>query len=213
MISHDRSKLIYCSSRFQARRRDTRVINVGGIYIGGDNPIRIQSMTTTKTQDIDATVSQTLALAEAGCEIVRITAPNKAAAAALGEISKKVRAAKCEVPLVADIHFLPSAAMEAAKYVDKIRINPGNYADKKKFAVLEYTDAAYDEELERLHEAFSPIVLRCKELGRAMRIGTNHGSLSDRIMNRYGDSPLGMVECALEFIRIAESHNLSLIHI
>ena len=124
MISHDRSKLIYCSSRFQARRRDTRVINVGGIYIGGDNPIRIQSMTTTKTQDIDATVSQTLALAEAGCEIVRITAPNKAAAAALGEISKKVRAAKCEVPLVADIHFLPSAAMEAAKYVDKVRINP-----------------------------------------------------------------------------------------
>ena len=207
MISHYRSKLIYCSSRFQARRRDTRVINVGGIYIGGDNPIRIQSMTTTRTQDIDATVSQTLALAEAGCEIVRITAPNKAAAAALGEISKKVRAAKCEVPLVADIHFLPSAAMEAAKYVDKVRINPGNYADKKKFAVLEYTDAAYDEELERLHEAFSPIVLRCKELGRAMRIGTNHGSLSDRIMNRYGDSPLGMVECALEFIRIAESHN------
>ena len=207
MTSLDRSKLIYCSSRFQARRRDTRVINVGGIYIGGDNPIRIQSMTTTKTQDIDATVSQTLALAEAGCEIVRITAPNKAAAAALGVISKKVRAAKCEVPLVADIHFLPSAAMEAAKHVDKVRINPGNYADKKKFAVLEYTDAAYDEELERLHEAFSPIVLRCKELGRAMRIGTNHGSLSDRIMNRYGDSPLGMVECALEFIRIAESHN------
>jgi (E)-4-hydroxy-3-methylbut-2-enyl-diphosphate synthase len=207
MSSLDTSKLIYCSSRFQARRRDTRVINVGGIYIGGDNPIRIQSMTTTKTQDIDATVSQTLALAEAGCEIVRITAPNKAAAAALGEISKKVRAAKCEVPLVADIHFLPSAAMEAAKHVDKVRINPGNYADKKKFAVLEYTDAAYDEELERLHVAFSPIVLRCKELGRAMRIGTNHGSLSDRIMNRYGDSPMGMVECALEFIRIAESHN------
>ena len=164
-------------------------------------------MTTTKTQDIDATVAQTLALAEAGCEIVRITAPNKAAAAALGEITKKVRAAKCEVPLVADIHFLPSAAMEAAKHVDKVRINPGNYADKKKFAVLEYTDAAYDEELERLHVAFSPIVLRCKELGRAMRIGTNHGSLSDRILNRYGDSPLGMVECALEFIRIAEGHN------
>ncbi|MFW2480270.1 MAG: flavodoxin-dependent (E)-4-hydroxy-3-methylbut-2-enyl-diphosphate synthase, partial [Lentimonas sp.] len=145
-------------------------------------------------------------LAEAGCEIVRITAPNKAAAAALGEISKKLRAAKCDVPLVADIHFLPSAAMEAAKHVEKVRINPGNYADKKKFAVLEYTDAAYNEELERLHETFSPIVLRCKELGRAMRIGTNHGSLSDRLMNRYGDSPLGMVESALEFIRIAESH-------
>jgi (E)-4-hydroxy-3-methylbut-2-enyl-diphosphate synthase len=207
MTSLDTSKLLYCGSRFQARRRDSRAINVGGVYIGGNNPIRIQSMTTTKTQDIDATVAQTLALAEAGCEIVRITAPNKAAAAALEEINKKVRAAKCEVPLVADIHFLPSAAMEAAKHVDKVRINPGNYADKKKFAVLEYTDAAYDEELERLHVAFSPIVLRCKELGRAMRIGTNHGSLSDRIMNRYGDSPLGMVECALEFIRIAEGHN------
>lgn len=179
---------------------------VGHVGVGGSNPIRIQSMTTTNTQDVDATVAQTLALAEAGCEIVRITAPNKQAAAALGEISKKLRAAKCDVPLVADIHFLPSAAMEAAKHVEKVRINPGNYADKKKFAVLEYTDAAYNEELERLHEAFSPIVLRCKELGRAMRIGTNHGSLSDRLMNRYGDSPLGMVESALEFIRIAESH-------
>jgi (E)-4-hydroxy-3-methylbut-2-enyl-diphosphate synthase len=207
MTTLDASKLVYCDSRFQTRRRKSRAINVGGIYVGGDNPIRVQSMTTTKTQDIDATVAQTLALAEAGCEIVRITAPNKAAATALGEISRKVRAAKCEVPLVADIHFLPSAAMEAAKHVEKVRINPGNYADKKKFAVLEYTDAAYNEELERLHDAFSPIVLRCKELGRAMRIGTNHGSLSDRIMNRYGDSPLGMVECALEFIRIAESHN------
>lgn len=207
MTTLDASKLVYCDSRFQTRRRKSRAINVGGINVGGDNPIRVQSMTTTKTQDIDATVAQTLALAEAGCEIVRITAPNKAAATALGEISRKVRAAKCEVPLVADIHFLPSAAMEAAKHVEKVRINPGNYADKKKFAVLEYTDAAYNEELERLHDAFSPIVLRCKELGRAMRIGTNHGSLSDRIMNRYGDSPLGMVECALEFIRIAESHN------
>jgi (E)-4-hydroxy-3-methylbut-2-enyl-diphosphate synthase len=164
-------------------------------------------MTTTNPQDVDATVAQSLALAEAGCEIVRITAPNKQAAAALGEISKKLRAAKCNVPLVADIHFLPSAAMEAAKHVEKVRINPGNYADKKKFDVLEYTDADYQEELERLHESFSPMVLRCKELGRAMRIGTNHGSLSDRIMNRYGDTPLGMVECALEFIRIAESHN------
>ncbi len=207
MTTPDTSALRYCDSRYQTRRRDSRAINVGGVYVGGDHPIRVQSMTTTNTQDVDATVAQTLALAEAGCEIVRITAPNKQAAAALGEISKKVRAAKCDVPLVADIHFLPAAAMEAAKHVEKVRINPGNYADKKKFAVLEYSDAAYDEELERLHEAFSPIVLRCKELGRAMRIGTNHGSLSDRIMNRYGDSPLGMVECALEFIRIAESHN------
>ena len=207
MTTSDSSQLRYCDSRYQTRRRTSRAIHIGGIYTGGDNPIRIQSMTTTDTQDVDATVAQTLALAEAGCEIVRITAPNKKAAAALGEISKKVRAAKCEVPLVADIHFLPAAAMEAAKHVEKVRINPGNYADKKKFAVLEYTDAAYNEELERLHEAFSPIVLRCKDLGRAMRIGTNHGSLSDRIMNRYGDTPLGMVECALEFIRIAESHD------
>ena len=199
--------LKYCTSRFQAKRRKTRVVNVGAVGVGGANPIRIQSMTTTNTQDVEATVAQALALAEVGCEIVRITAPNKNAAKALGEISKKLRAAKCEVPLVADIHFLPSAAMEAALHVEKVRINPGNYADKKKFAVKEYTDAAYDEELERLHEAFSPIVLRCRELGRAMRIGTNHGSLSDRIMNRYGDTPLGMVESALEFIRIAESHN------
>ena len=201
------SNLDYCASRFQAKRRDSRVINIGNVAIGGNNPIRIQSMTTTNTQDVDATVAQTLALAEAGCEIVRITAPNKAAAKALGDISKKLRDDKCDVPLVADIHFLPSAAMEAALHVEKVRINPGNYADKKKFAVTEYTDAAYAEELERLHEAFSPIVLRCKKLGRAMRIGTNHGSLSDRLMNRYGDSPLGMVESALEFIRIAESHN------
>ena len=164
-------------------------------------------MTTTPTQDVDATVKQTLALADAGCEIVRITAPNKKAAEALEAISKAVRAAKCTVPLVADIHFLPSAAMEAAKHVEKVRINPGNYADKKKFAVKEYSDVDYQEELERLHTAVTPIILRCKEYGRAMRIGTNHGSLSDRIMNRYGDSPLGMVESALEFIRIAESHN------
>ena len=200
------SHLEYCASRYQAIRRVAREVKVGHVGVGGSNPIRVQSMTTTNTQDVDATVQQTLALAEVGCEVVRITAPNKKAAEALGEISKKVRAAKCDVPLVADIHFLPSAAMEAAKHVEKVRINPGNYADKKKFAVKEYSDTDYAAELERLHEAFSPIVLRCKELGRAMRIGTNHGSLSDRIMNRYGDSPLGMVESALEFIRIAESH-------
>ena len=199
-------ELPYCASRFQAIRRTSREVRVGNTAIGGCNPVRIQSMTTTNTQDVDATVAQTLALAEAGCEIVRITAPNKKAAQALAEISRKVRAAKCEVPLVADIHFLPAAAMEAALHVEKVRINPGNYADKKKFAVQEYSDRAYAEEIERLHEAFSPIVLLCQKLGRAMRIGTNHGSLSDRIMNRYGDTPLGMVESALEFIRIAESH-------
>ncbi|MFP4260449.1 MAG: (E)-4-hydroxy-3-methylbut-2-enyl-diphosphate synthase [Opitutales bacterium] len=203
----DSSTPSYCASRFIAKRRSAREIQVGHVGVGGDNPIRVQSMTTTNTNDVEATVRQTLALAEVGCEIVRITAPNKKAAEALGEIARRVRAAKCDVPLVADIHFLPSAAMEAAKHVEKVRINPGNYADKKKFAVKEYSDADYEAELERLHEAFSPIVLRCKELGRAMRIGTNHGSLSDRIMNRYGDSPLGMVESALEFIRIAESHN------
>ncbi|HSH08845.1 MAG TPA: flavodoxin-dependent (E)-4-hydroxy-3-methylbut-2-enyl-diphosphate synthase, partial [Oceanipulchritudo sp.] len=148
-----------------------------------------------------------IAMAEAGCEIVRITAQNVKAAEALGQIRKDFSAAGfAHVPLVADIHFLPQAAMEAAKHVEKVRINPGNYADKKKFQVMEYSDSEYEEELERLHEAFSPIVLRCKELGRAMRIGTNHGSLSDRIMNRYGDSPLGMCESALEFLRIAESH-------
>ena len=203
----DQSNMQYCKSRYQCERRVSRRINIGDVGIGGNQPLRVQSMTTTNTQDIEATVKQTLALAEAGCEIVRITAPNKKAATALGEISKKLRAANCKVPLVADIHFLPSAAMEAVKHVEKVRINPGNYADKKKFAVLEYSDADYSEELERLHKAVSPIILRCKELGRAMRIGTNHGSLSDRIMNRYGDTPLGMVECALEFIRIAQSHN------
>ena len=197
----------YCVSRYYAQRIPTREVRIGNTAIGGDNPIRIQSMTTTPTQDIEATVQQSLALVEAGCEIVRITAPNKKAAQALRPIARALRAAQCSVPLVADIHFLPSAAMEAVEHVEKIRINPGNYADKKKFAVKEYSDADYAEELERLHQAFSPIVLRCKELGRAMRIGTNHGSLSDRIMNRYGDTPLGMVESALEFIRIAESHN------
>ena len=206
MSSADSAPLNYCASRFQAIRRVSSVVQVGSIGIGGDNPLRVQSMTTTNTQDIHATVRQTLALVEAGCEIVRITAPNKKAAQALAEISKNLRAAKCNVPLVADIHFLPSAAMEAAKHVEKVRINPGNYADKKKFTVTEYSDSAYNEELDRLYESVSPIIKRCKELGRAMRIGTNHGSLSDRIMNRYGDTPLGMVESALEFIRIAESH-------
>ena len=197
----------YCISRYSAQRIPTREVRIGNTAVGGENPIRIQSMTTTPTQDIQATVKQSLALAEVGCEIIRITAPNKKAAQALGPIAQALKDAKCHVPLVADIHFLPSAAMEAVNHVHKVRINPGNYADNKKFAIKEYTDSDYAQELERLHQAFTPIVLRCKELGRAMRIGTNHGSLSDRIMNRYGDTPLGMVESALEFIRIAESHN------
>ena len=196
----------YCPSRHRTVRRLTRVVNVGGVAVGGLNPLRLQSMTTSDTEDVAATLAQAIRLAEAGCEIIRITAPNKAAAIALKDIHKQFRAAGFNQPLVADIHFLPVAAMEAVEHVEKVRVNPGNYADKKKFAVLEYTDKAYAEELERLHEAFTPLVLRAKALGRCLRIGTNHGSLSDRIMNRFGDSPNGMVESALEFIRIAESH-------
>ena len=199
--------LPYCQSRFQAVRRMTREVRVGEVVIGGKHPIVVQSMTTTPTQDVEATVRQSIALAEAGCEVVRITAQNVKAAEALADIRKKFSEAGFSgTPLVADIHFLPQAAMEAVKHVEKVRINPGNYADKKKFQVKEYSDSEYDNEIQRLHESFSPIVKRCKELGRAMRIGTNHGSLSDRIMNRYGDTPLGMCESALEFIRIAESH-------
>ncbi len=198
----------YCVSRYHTVRRVTREVMVGRVGVGGTQPIRLQSMTTSDTQDVAATVKQSIALAEVGCEIVRITAPNVAAAKCLKDIRAQFTAAGFgHVPLVADIHFLPSAAMEAVEHVEKVRVNPGNYADKKKFAVREYSDADYETELQRLHEAFSPLVKRAKELGRAMRIGTNHGSLSDRIMNRYGDTPLGMVESALEFLRIAESHS------
>jgi len=198
----------YCASRFHTVRRHTVEVKVGPVGVGAANPVRIQSMTTSDTQDIDATVKQSIALAEVGCEIVRITAPNVQAAKCLKEIRQQFTAAGFgHVPLVADIHFLPAAAMEAVEHVEKVRVNPGNYADKKKFAVKEYTDTDYDRELQRLHEAFSPLVKRAKELGRALRIGTNHGSLSDRIMNRYGDTPLGMVESALEFLRIARAHS------
>ena len=197
----------YCASRYHTVRRPTHEVMVGAVGVGGPHPLRLQSMTTSDTQDVAATVQQSIALAEVGCEIVRVTAPNVAAAKCLRDIRAQFTAAGFgAVPLVADIHFLPSAAMEAVEHVEKIRVNPGNYADKKKFAVREYTDADYDRELQRLHEAFSPLVRRCRELGRALRVGTNHGSLSDRIMNRYGDTPLGMVESALEFLRIAESH-------
>lgn len=197
----------YCVSRFQTVRRPTHEVKVGAVGVGGSNPVRIQSMTTSDTQDIAATVRQSIALAEVGCEIVRVTAPNVTAAQCLRPIREQFTAAGFgHIPLVADIHFLPSAAMEAVEHVEKVRVNPGNYADKKKFAVRDYTDADYARELQRLHETFSPLVLRAKTLGRSLRIGTNHGSLSDRIMNRYGDTPLGMVESALEFLRIAESH-------
>ncbi|MEI7552918.1 MAG: (E)-4-hydroxy-3-methylbut-2-enyl-diphosphate synthase [Verrucomicrobiota bacterium] len=197
----------YCASRCSTVRRSTTEVMVGGVGVGGTHPLRLQSMTTSDTQDVAATVQQSIALAAAGCEIVRITAPNVAAARCLGAIRTQFTAAGFgHVPLVADIHFLPSAALEAVEHVEKIRINPGNYADQKKFAVREYSDADYGTELQRLYDAFSPLVQRCRTLGRALRIGTNHGSLSDRIMNRYGDTPLGMVESALEFLRIAESH-------
>jgi (E)-4-hydroxy-3-methylbut-2-enyl-diphosphate synthase len=200
--------MAYCASRFHTVRRMTREVLVGGVGVGGSNPVRIQSMTTSDTQDVEATVRQSIALAEVGCEIVRVTAPNVQAAKCLKAIRSGLTAAGWgKVPLVADIHFLPQAAMEAVEHVEKVRVNPGNYADKKRFAVRDYSDADYDLELQRLHETFSPLVRRSKELGRSMRIGTNHGSLSDRIMNRYGDTPLGMVESALEFLRIAESHS------
>ncbi|MBI2516796.1 MAG: (E)-4-hydroxy-3-methylbut-2-enyl-diphosphate synthase [Opitutae bacterium] len=197
----------YCASRFHTLRRRTVPVPVGSVGVGGAHPIRLQSMTTSDTQDVAATVKQSIALAEVGCEIVRITAPNVPAAKCLKDIRAQLTAAGFgHIPLVADIHFLPAAAMEAVEHVEKVRVNPGNYADKKKFAVKEYTDADYEQELQRLHDSFTPLVKRAKELGRALRIGTNHGSLSDRIMNRYGDTPLGMVESALEFVRIAEAH-------
>ena len=199
--------LSYCPDLLHYQRRLTREVKVGNVGLGGLNPIRVQSMITSDTRDTPACVAEVLALAEAGCEIVRITAQTRIYAANLENIAREVRAAGCEVPLVADIHFKPDAALEAAKWVEKIRVNPGNYADKKKFEIREYTDAQYEEELERIRAEFSPLVEFCKDRGRVMRIGTNHGSLSDRIMNRYGDTPLGMVESALEFARIARDHD------
>ena len=195
--------LRYCDSLYSYSRRPTREVRVGRVRVGGSNPIRVQSMITCDTMDTAKSIGQTLDLVAVGCEIVRITAPTVRDAANLEEIANGLRARNCGVPLVADIHFKPEAAMEAAKWVEKVRINPGNYADKKKFSVREYTDDEYNEELHRIREKFSPLVELCRDRGIAMRIGTNHGSLSDRIMNRYGDTPLGMVESALEFARIA----------
>lgn len=195
--------LKYVADPYAYARRQTREVMVGNVGVGAYNPIRVQSMTTTRTQDVTGTAAQAIALIEAGCEIVRITAPTVQDARAIGESRKVIRAAGFDTPLVADIHFSPEAAMEAANHVEKVRINPGNYADSRKFAVLEYTDGEYAAELERIRDRFSPLVRRCKELGISMRVGTNHGSLSDRIMNRFGDTPLGMVESALEFLQIA----------
>jgi (E)-4-hydroxy-3-methylbut-2-enyl-diphosphate synthase len=193
----------FCSDSFNYRRRLTREVMVGKVGVGGHHPIRVQSMITCDTMDTEACIRQTMELAAVGCEIVRITAPTVKDAQNLQSIKKGLLERGCDVPLVADIHFKPEAAMEAARWVEKVRINPGNYADSKKFAVKEYNDEQYLAELDRIRERFAPLVRLSQERGISLRIGTNHGSLSDRIMNRYGDTPLGMVESALEFARIA----------
>jgi len=197
----------YCSSLTSYRRLPTREVRVGNLLIGNHHPIRVQTMTTTDTMDTEATVRQTIRCIEAGAELVRITAPSKKEAENLGEIKKRVRAAGFDTPLIADIHFTPNAAEIAARLIEKVRVNPGNYVDKKKFDFIEYTDSAYAAEIDRIRERFTPLVRICREHGTAMRIGTNHGSLSDRIMSRYGDTPMGMVESAMEFLRIARDEN------
>lgn len=195
---------LYCNSLVEYSRRKTLEVKIGDIPMGGNNPIRIQSMTTVDTMDTRGSVEQVIRMVDAGCEYVRITAPSMKEAQNLEVIRKELRLRGYHVPLIADIHFTPNAAELAARLVEKVRINPGNYADKKRFEEIEYTDASYEAELQRIREKFTPLVKICKEYGTAMRIGTNHGSLSDRIMSRYGDTPLGMVESALEFLRICE---------
>jgi (E)-4-hydroxy-3-methylbut-2-enyl-diphosphate synthase len=197
----------YCKEPFTYHRRKSRVVYVGDVPLGGDYPIRIQSMTISDTMDTAATVAETIQLVEAGCELVRITAPSLNEAENLRHIKAELRQRGVHVPLIADIHFTPNAALKAVEYVEKVRINPGNYADKKKFAVREYSDSEYQAELERIAQRFKPLVLKARQYGVAMRIGTNHGSLSDRIMNRFGDTPEGMVESALEFVRICELYD------
>ncbi|MDB4921544.1 (E)-4-hydroxy-3-methylbut-2-enyl-diphosphate synthase [Mucilaginibacter sp.] len=197
----------YCNSLTEYSRFVTREVFIGDVPMGGNNPIRIQSMTTTDTMDTIGTVEQSIRMVDAGCEYVRITAPSIKEAKNLAEIKKQLRMRGYNVPLVADIHFTPNAAEVAARIVEKVRVNPGNYADKKKFDQIDYTDAGYQGELERIYQKFAPLVNICKEYGTAMRIGTNHGSLSDRIMSRYGDTPQGMVESAMEFMRICETLN------
>src|SRR5467141_3392636 len=193
----------YCRNPLSYQRRVTREVMVGDVGVGGANPIRIQSMITCDTMDTEMSIEQTMEVAAVGCEIVRITAPTVKNSRNLENIVKGLRERGCDVPIVADMHFKPDAAMEAAKWVDKVRIYPGNYADSKKFVIREYSDEQYAAELSRIRERFTPLVDLCKKRGIAMRIGTNHGSLSDRILNRYGDTPLGMVESALEFAHIA----------
>ena len=202
----------YCESPYQYKRRETRPVVIGdpadgGVVVGGSEPIVRQSMLTCSTLDTDASIEQSMALVDVGCQIVRITAQTKRYAANLEHIISGIRALGSNVPVVADIHFKPDAAMEAVKWCEMVRVNPGNYADSKKFDVREYTDEQYAAELERIEDEFAPLVQECKLRNRALRIGTNHGSLSDRIMNRYGDTPLGMVESALEFARIARDRD------
>src|SRR5438093_13288430 len=209
-VSREMTAMQYCESPFVFHRRKTRPVVIGdpangGVIVGGDQPVVVQSMLTCDTMDTAACVQQTLDLVNVGCQLVRITAPTVKDAANLKCIVAELRSRGCLVPIVADIHFKPDAAMEAARWVEKVRINPGNYADSKKFVIREYTDEQYAGELNRIRERFSPLVDLCKQRGIAMRIGTNHGSLSDRILNRYGDTPLGMVESALEFARIARN--------
>ncbi len=197
----------YCLNRFRYQRFVTREVTIGSLKLGGEQPIRLQSMTTTDTMNTEATVAQSVRMIQAGCELVRITAPSKKEAENLGPIKAALQGLGHDTPIVADIHFTPNAAEVAADYIEKVRVNPGNYADKKRFETISYTDESYNAELERIREKFSPLVIKCKALGRAMRIGTNHGSLSDRILSRYGDTPLGMVESAMEFIRICRDHD------
>ena len=197
----------YCNSLTSYSRWKTREVKIGDVALGANNPIRVQSMTTTDTMDTDATVEQSIRMIDAGCEYVRITAPSKNEAENLKNIKNKLHKRGYKTPLIADIHFTPNAAEIAARIVEKVRINPGNFADRKKFNYIEYTDEQYNNEIERIRDRFLPLVKICKEYGTAMRIGTNHGSLSDRILSRYGDTPIGMVESALEFLRICEDES------
>src|SRR6188474_3561021 len=197
----------YCESLTEYKRLKTREVKVGNLLLGNFHPIRVQTMTTTDTMDTVATVEQSIRCIEAGSQLIRITAPSKNEAENLRNIKNELRRRGYTTPLVADIHFTPNAAEIAARIVEKVRVNPGNYVDKKKFEQIEYTDAEYAEEIERIRERFTPLIRICKEYGTAMRIGTNHGSLSDRIMSRYGDTPMGMVESAMRFLRIARDEN------
>src|SRR6476661_1821466 len=205
--------MFYCESLTEYKRLRTKEVKVGDLLLGNLHPISVQTMTTTDTMDTAATVAQTIRCIEAGAELVRITAPSKKEAENLLNIKNELKRLGYNTPLVADIHFTPNAAEIAARIIEKVRVNPGNYVDKKKFELIEYSDADYAEEIDRIRERFTPLVKICKEYGTAMRIGTNHGSLSDRIMSRYGDTPMGMVESSMEFLRIARSesyHNIVL---